>query len=98
MPKRLLSLLLTFVMLFSLLPATAAAEEEEAVLYAVSFVCSPEDAAVTVFDGEETVPAEEDGSCSPKERTAIPLPVRASFPLRESPLTSVPSRMKCSSF
>ena len=62
MSKRLLSLLLTFVMLFSLLPATAAAEEEEAVLYAVSFVCSPEDAAVTVFDGEETVPAEEDGS------------------------------------
>ena len=58
MPKRLLSLLLTFVMLFSLLPATAAAEEEDAVLYAVSFVCSPEDAAVTVFDGEETVPAE----------------------------------------
>ena len=49
MPKRLLSLLMTFVMLFSLLPATAAAEEEDAVLYAVSFVCSPEGRNVLLF-------------------------------------------------
>ena len=60
MKKRIIALLLCLVMCVSLLPATAMAEETS--LFSVSFVCFPEDAVVTVFDGEEIVPAEEDGS------------------------------------